>query len=163
MSTFDPGTSGTLKSTTIPAAFVEAVTVLQNREAAITTNPPDNVTVSIDVDNQLATLALTLPITFSLDGTGKPVVTASDYLTSLSGSNTFVNGSGDLASSNLTAAVLELAQTLHAAEKVEDPEIDNIQISYDLENSQANMSASIPLTVAVNSSGKLEVTVTDYV
>lgn len=72
---------------------------------------------------------------------------------------------GDLKSTTLEAAFVELAQLLQAAEignTETDPET-NVTLSYDTEAGTAAISASMPITVAVDATGKAVITATPYI
>ena len=77
---FNPGTSGELKAANYPAAFLELAQVVAASEAAVAPTPPNNITISIDLEGLTATVAATLPVVPALDSAGKPVFTATDYL-----------------------------------------------------------------------------------
>lgn len=162
MSTFNPG-SGDLSSTNLPAAFVEIAARLQLAETAIATNPPDNLTLTSDIDGQSFGINASLPISATVDTSGQPIMAATDYLTPLGGSSTIDTTGSDLKSTNLVSALLEIAQLLHSAEKqAVEPQPDNIQVSYNLENQTADINATIPQSISLVS-GKVTVTATDYV
>ena len=162
MSTFTPG-SGDLNSTNLPSAFVELAALLQLAEIAIVNNPPNNVTLTSDIDGQSFGVNVNLPITTSVDSSGQPVIIASDYITSAGGTGTLDSTGSDLNSTTLATGILEIAQLLHAAEKASaEPQPDNIQINYNLENGTADITATIPQTISVVT-GKVTVTPTDYV
>ncbi|MEA5516205.1 hypothetical protein [Nodularia sp. UHCC 0506] len=73
-----------IKSTTKPAGLLELAHLLQADELAIGVDTrPDNVNITYDAEAGTATVAATLPITFALDASGKPVATAVDYLAPL--------------------------------------------------------------------------------
>lgn len=79
-SAFNPGTSGELKATTYPAAFLELAQLLATAEQAISPTPVNNVTISVDLEALTATVTATLPVVPTLDSAGKPVFTATDYI-----------------------------------------------------------------------------------
>lgn len=74
-----PGTD--IKSTRKPAALLELAHLLQADELAISAdNRPDNIAITYDAESGQATISATLPISYTLDTTGRPVATAIDYL-----------------------------------------------------------------------------------
>lgn len=162
MSVFNPGT-GDLSSSDLPSAFVELAALLQLAEAAIADTPPNNVTLTADVDGGNFTISVNLPISASVDGSGQPTITVSDYVTSAGGNGALTATGSDLNSTHLASALMEIAQLLHSAEKAAtDPQPDNIQINYNLENETADITATIPQTISLVS-GKVTITPTDYV
>lgn len=163
MAVFDPGTSGDLKSTTLVKAYFEAVLNLQIKEAALGATDPNNVTLTSDLDGGTVSVNISLPITASINSSGQTLITAANYVGTLGGDATFANGGGELYSTNWAAAAMELAQKLHAAEKAATPEIDNIQITYNLETLVATISGIFPQTPSISSTGLLIISANDYV
>lgn len=82
MATFNPGTGGTLKSTTIESAALELCTLLQSIEQITSRNSSgkNNIQITYDTDAKSASIRVTLPITQTIDSAGKPVFTADSYL-----------------------------------------------------------------------------------
>lgn len=168
MSTFDPGTSGTLKSDTLPEALMECAIKLSqaelSRNAANPGVPAQNrITVACEFDGNTSTITAAIPVGIAIDGsTGKAVITATDYLGSAY--STFANGGGDLASSNLVAAFMELSQLVSSAELAMDvaTRANNITIAYDPENLLANISAALPFTATLDTAGAVKVVAQDY-
>lgn len=75
---FVPGTSD-VKSDTLPEAVLELAYMVNASELLIPeATRPNNISISIADD--VATISFTGPITYSLDGTGKTLITTSDYL-----------------------------------------------------------------------------------
>jgi len=78
---FNGGTGGDLKAVNMPAAFLETAQVVAGSEQAVAVNTPNNVTISMDLEAQIATITAGLPITTTIDATtGKVIVTPTDYL-----------------------------------------------------------------------------------
>lgn len=76
-----PFSSSDLNSTHQAAALLELATQLQTSELGVPEEVrPNNVTIIVDADAGTASVAATLPITFSLDSSGQLVVTATDYI-----------------------------------------------------------------------------------
>jgi hypothetical protein len=167
MSTF-VNTGSDLDSTTLPGAFAEALFKLNTaervRNAANPNQPPKNfVTSSADFDGGVLNIATTIPLSPIRNSTGQVVMAAKDYLGSTY--SAFVPGTSDVESTNLVAVVLELASLLSDAEKAVLPVADqpnNVIMSFDYENSQANITATLPITAALTASGSIDVIVTDY-
>ena len=76
-----PFSSSDLNSIHQAAALLELATQLQTSELGVAEEVrPNNVTITVDADAGTASVAATLPITFSLDSSGQLVVTATDYI-----------------------------------------------------------------------------------
>lgn len=161
MSTFNNG-GGSLKSTTKPAAMLEIANLLANAEAAASTtdNPLNSISVTFDLEAKLAQISATLPIGVAIGTAGNFYGGASNYI---GVSAAYVPGNGDLKSIDLPAAFLEMAITVNIAEKaiVTNPP-NNVTVSLDLENSQATVTASLPISMSVNASGEIVSHAVDY-
>ncbi|GAX44716.1 hypothetical protein NIES4075_57350 [Tolypothrix sp. NIES-4075] len=168
MSTFNPGTSGTLKSTQIPAAFFEvcrALDAAENlRNGANPGLPPRrNLSTTVSFDTGTIAVAATIPVTTSIQANGSIDIAASDYLGATY--SVFANGGGDLNSDTLPEALLELASILAAAEKAVIPaenQPNNVQIQFDLETGSATISANLPFNTAAAANGDVTIHAIDY-
>ena len=166
MSAFNPGTGGSLKTTSLPGALIELAALIGLVESSPLANVEvNNVTFAALFDSKMLSLNATLPITVSSNASGDIVVQGVDYLTASGVSGSFNNGGGDLESTNKVAAFLELAYLLHDAEKAstaEEPP-DNIQISLDFETLTANIQATLPITYLIDQNGLLSIRAEVYV
>ena len=74
------------------------------------------------------------------------------------------NPNGELHATNLPAAFLEMSQKLSAAELAvpADTRPNNITIAVDVEGGAATVTASIPIAVTADASGRLVVSASDY-
>jgi hypothetical protein len=168
MSTFDPGTSGTLKSTQVPAAFFEICRALDaaenTRNGANPGLPPRrNLSTTVSFDTGTIAVAATIPITTNIQSNGSIDIVASDYLGSTY--STFANGGGDLNSDTLPEALLEMASILAAAEKAVTPaenQPNNVQIQFDVETGSATISANLPFNTAAATNGDVTIHAIDY-
>ncbi len=168
MSTFDPGTSGSLKSTQIPQAFFEVCRLLDAAENARNGANPGlaprrNLSTTASFDTGTVAVAATIPIVTSIQIDGTIKISGNDYLGSTY--STFANGSGDLTSSNVVGAFLELATLLAAAEKAVTPvenQPNNVQIVIDTEAGNATVSANLPFTTAAATNGDVTIKAIDY-
>ena len=70
MATFNPGTGGSLVSTSLEKAFFEAALQLQLKEAALAEDP-NNVTLTADLDGLTVSTDITIPVTTSNTLTSK--------------------------------------------------------------------------------------------
>ncbi|WP_016951247.1 hypothetical protein [Anabaena sp. PCC 7108] len=168
MSTFDPGTAGTLKSTQVPQAFFEVCRALDAAEntrngANPGLAPRRNLSTTVSFDTGTIAVAATIPIVTTIQTDGTIQISGSDYLGSTY--STFANGSGDLTSTNIVAAFLETASLLSAAEKAVTPvenQPNNIQIQIDVEAGNATVSGNLPFTTAAAATGDVTVKAIDY-
>jgi hypothetical protein len=167
MSTF-VNTGSDLDSTTLPAALAESMFKLNTQErirnAANPNQPPKNfVTSTADFDGGVLNIATTIPIAPIRNSTGQIVMIGKDYLGSTY--SAFTPGTSDVESTNLVALVLELAAIVSDAEKAVLPVADqpnNVIVSFDYENSQANITCTLPISSTLTASGSIDVVVTDY-
>jgi hypothetical protein len=167
-STFDPGTSGSLKAVTLPSAMFEVARLLDSaentRNGANPGLPPKrNLATTVSFDTGTIAVAATIPFVASLDSAGQTVLAPTDYLAAPY--STFVPGGGDLKSTNVIAAFVELAQLMAAAEKAVTPVEDqpnNVQISTDFETQAITVSCNMPFTTATEADGDVVIRATDY-
>ncbi|GAX42445.1 hypothetical protein NIES4075_34460 [Tolypothrix sp. NIES-4075] len=168
MSTFNPGTSGTLKSTQIPSAFFEICRALDAAENTRNGNNPGlpprrNLSTTVSFDTGTISVAATLPITTSIESDGSIQIHALDYLGSTY--SAFNGGGGDLNSDTLPEALLEAASFLAAVEKAVVPtenQPNNIQIQFDAETGSAVISANLPFTTLAAANGDVTIHAIDY-
>lgn len=78
-----------------------------------------------------------------------------------------VLGAGDIKSTTLEAAALEVAQKLQAAEQAVVPAEgltapDNVSISFSTDTNTVSVSFTLPITTVIDATGKLEISVTPY-
>jgi hypothetical protein len=71
----------------------------------------------------------------------------------------------DIKSTNKVAGLLEIAQLLQAAELAvpEETRPNNVSISIDLETGTASVTATLPVSAVVSSTGTIVVAATDYI
>ncbi|MBD2609452.1 hypothetical protein H6G81_34425 [Scytonema hofmannii FACHB-248] len=168
MSSFDPGTSGTLKSTQIPAAFFEVCRALDAAENLRNGSNPGlpprrNLSTTVSFDTGTISVAATIPVTVSIETDGAIQIVASDYLGSTY--SAFLNGGGDLLSNTLPEALLEISSILAAAEKTVVPtenQPNNVQIQFDNETGSATISANLPFSTMAATSGDVSIHAIDY-
>ncbi len=79
---FTPGSGGTFKSSTCAGYFIEVVIYLQNLERNPATNPENRNFISgtFNSDSTIFSGAISLPVTLSIDNSGRVVYTAKEYL-----------------------------------------------------------------------------------
>ncbi len=79
--------------------------------------------------------------------------------------STFNSGGGTLKSANKPQALLEMAHALASTERAAsttDIPLNNITISMDLEAQTAAVTCTLPIAAALNNSGQVVVTASDY-
>ncbi|GAA6621583.1 hypothetical protein [Scytonema sp. NUACC26] len=80
---FDPGSSGTFKSTNPAQYLIEIITYIQTRENDPTKNLSGNSIVTASIDTDAMTYSGTvnnLPVLMTIDGNGNTVFSAKEYL-----------------------------------------------------------------------------------
>lgn len=81
MSVFNPGTNGTLKSLTIPSAFLELALILELLEKQIPeADRPNNIAITFDLESNSANITATIPIVSVTTSSGEINISAVDYL-----------------------------------------------------------------------------------
>jgi len=169
MAGFTPGTGGTVTSTTWEAASIELAERLQGYEElanAGVTNPINRVAVNYDSDTpKTSTIQINMPVTLTLGTDGAPKVVAAEFLPT---PPVYAAGTGgDLKSTSLTAATLEAFYKLQALEKATVPlgetaPDNNVNIQVNTEALTAVITATLPIGISVNASGKPEITAVEY-
>ncbi len=168
MSTFDPGTAGTLNATQIPSAFFEVARAMDAAEQARNganpgLTPRRNLATTVSFDTGTISVAATIPIIATAQTDGSTKIVAQDYLGSTYSG--FVNGGGDLKSSTIMEAFIEISTLLAASEKLvvpTDSQPDNVQVQFDLEAGVATISANIPFTSEAAGNGDVVIIAIDY-
>lgn len=157
MAIFNPGTGGTLKSTTLEAIATEVAFALQNEERSRTTPEVtfSNIAVSFFTGDNVVTIQAVLPFTTSFVN-GQVALTAVDYINA-----PFTKG-GDLQASTLPEAVLEIFQRLQNAEKSQPNAGDKVQISYNTETALATINAQLPVTYSASTDGSISIHTVSY-
>jgi hypothetical protein len=163
------GTGATVKSGTWEGVSIELAELLQGYEEtanASLTNPINRVAVNYDSGiPKTANIQIDMPITLEIGTDGSPKVVADPFLPT---APSYTAGTGgDLKSTNLEAATLEAFYKLQALEK--EPVAlggtaiaSNVNIQINTETLIASVTATLPIGVAVNSSGKPEITAVAY-
>jgi hypothetical protein len=166
MSIFAPGASA-LKSTNQPAAFLEICLLNDAAEKLRNGANPgvaakNNVSVTVSSDEGVAQVTATLPTTVTSLSDGGIKYLAKDYLGGTY--STFAPG-GDVTATLLQDALVQVASILAASEKgvlpVED-QPNNIQIDSSSENGTISITATIPVSTAIDSSGRIQIIAVDY-
>lgn len=77
---FSAGTNGSLNSDNLAAAFLELANQLNYVEQNSGPEPPNNITIALDLETRLASVTASLPLTTTLDASGRVVIAPVDYL-----------------------------------------------------------------------------------
>lgn len=165
MSLYNPGTSS-IKSTNLPAAFVEVAIMLNIAEKVRNGANPgvpakQNMQVDADFDNGIYTIVGDLPLTRTLTADGAVILRPTPYLGGVY--DIFVPGGGDAKGDTLEEAVMEIASMIAAAELL-IPQIDrpdNLQISWD--EASLNLSATMPFISSILPTGSVNCLAVDYI
>ena len=159
MAAFNPGTGGTLLSTSLEAAIVELAEASQGLDDALVT-PTNNIGIVYDSDASIATIGLALPVTISTSG-GQLSYTATDFL---SGSVFAPGTGGDLSATTYPGALLELATLLQSAEAGDADADNNVNITVDSDAGVATFTGSIPIVFAVSGTdGSISIQANPYI
>lgn len=77
---FNGNPNSDIRASHPPGAFLEMAQLVAVSEQAVTINPPNNVTISMDLEGSTATITIALPFTVGTNANGQPVIVATDYL-----------------------------------------------------------------------------------
>lgn len=157
---FVPGT-GDLKSTSYPAALLEAAYKLQAGEVALQVNP-NVIQIKVDDDLKVATITAQLPGTVAVDASGKPSFVANNYT-----AQAFVPGTSPLKSTAVAAAFLELVAAVLLLENAKFIASSGFTLrtflAEDFNAAIARVTLQLPVTSAVDAiTGKPVISATDY-
>lgn len=164
MTIFNPGTSS-LKSTSLESALLEAVVLLQVAEKAaqvIDPEVPNSVAVDFFTGDDTAAVTLNLPITQSIGAGGNVQFAGVPYFVEPAFSNT----GSDLQAVSWAGAIVELVALLEAAELIglaaTPPTENRIQSNLSADTARMTLSAVLPISMAINASGKAEFSAVPY-
>lgn len=153
--------SGTIKSTTLEAAFVEIVQLAQDFEDAaisdgdLTTN---NIALDFLTGQKLTTITVTLPATFVSGAGGSVTVAAEDYFNDIPGYVLPTLTGPTFAGTHYAAVILELATEMQALETT-----DNFVTStFNFDTKTVAIAAQLPTVFSVGPTGAIVATVTPY-
>ena len=160
-------TGSSLKSTTLPGAFLEACLFLDSAEKARNganpgITPKNNVSITFSSDDGTANIAATLPVDVSQLADGGVKYLPKDYL---GGTYAAFTAGGDVTATSRMAAVSQIAQILSAAEKAIQPTEDQpnfIQVDSSSESGTITITAALPITQTIDSAGHITIAALDY-
>lgn len=160
-----------LKSTTLPAALLETAQLLGVAEAGLET-PLNNLQISFDLEGNLASISASLPFTSSDTSVSAIGIAPTDYapiadfdagtLPAL----LLANGA-DI--TNPSAALVKIAAAVNAKELEKEaagetiPDGAGVGLSADFDTQIIAVTASLPITVSIDNTGKAVITAIDYV
>jgi hypothetical protein len=159
MANFTPGT-GTIQASSLESAVLVSCQMLQDLEET-TLNTLNNIAVNYFTGDKVVQIEWVTPITTELSTEGKLVISGDNYVSSA------FSAGGDVKSTQLPAATLELFQKLQALEKATadpaDPEANNkVQIQYDIDALTGTINAELPISFATTATGKIEISAVTY-
>lgn len=160
-------TGSSLKSTNIPSALFEAALFLDSAEKSRNgANPglaPKNaLSLTISSDEGLINISAVLPAETTIGAGGTLIYNAKDYL---GGTYSNFTAGGDLSAASRQDALVQIAQMLSNAEKLIQPAEDQpnfVQLESSSEAGTITVTATLPYTTAILTTGSVEVTAIDY-
>jgi hypothetical protein len=160
-------TGSSLKSTNMPGAFLEAALLLDSAEktrngANPGISPKNNISVTINSDEGTIAITAALPTTVTglVDGGVKYL--PKDYL---GGTYATFTPGGDVTAVNHMDAFSQVAQILSAAEKAIQPVEDQpnfVQVESSSEAGTMTITATLPYTATILTTGHIEIAAVDY-
>jgi hypothetical protein len=171
-----PGT-GTLKSSTLPNAFLELLVLIQNEEiesleneATLTANNipvPNAVALSVDFEAGVVSATVTaLPIEISLVS-GNLTINAVNYFAPIeavvpSVESAFIPTGSSLTKTNLISALLELSQLIQADEEALETPNNLLTMSINTDDKTVAISANFPIIPSLSSTGLIQIDTENY-
>lgn len=160
-------TGSSLKSDTLPAAFLEAALLVDAAEKARNganpgISPKNNLVVTFSSDDGTANIAATLPVDITVSSAGAVSYAAKDYL---GGSYSTFTPGGAVTATTVQAALVQVAQLLSTAEKSIQPVEDQpnfVQVDSSSELGTITIAASLPFASVISASGEIVITALDY-
>jgi hypothetical protein len=160
-------TGSSLKSSTKPAALLEACLFLDAAEKARNganpgIAPKNNMSVTISADEGVAQISATLPVEVTVLTDGGIKYAAKDYL---GGTFAAFTAGGAVTADTRMEAVAQVASLLAAEEKTIQPLEDqpnNVQIESSSENGTITVTATLPITTSISAAGIVEIVAVDY-
>lgn len=168
---FAPGAGGTLKSTSVEAALLEASLLLQEAEEAYalgTPNPlitsPSTIAANFFTGDKTAQIQFVAPITDTTNPTDGSISVAVNAAKTVPLVGFAPGAGGDLKSTGIAGAILELIQKLSVKESLETTApVNGVQnLAVDLEAGSVNATIQIPVTIAVTATGSVAIDAAAY-
>lgn len=160
-------TGSSVKSSTLPAALLEACLLLdtaeKTRNGANPGLPAKNfLTLTISSDEGIINISAALPASITLGTDGSIVYNATDYLGAAY--SPFTSG-GAITATSVMDAVVMLAQILSNTEKLVTPLEDQpnfVQVEASSEAGTITVTATLPYRATILTSGAIEINAIDY-
>jgi hypothetical protein len=160
-------TGSSLKSSTIPAALLEAALFLDAGEKARNganpgLAPKNSISITISSDDGTVNISASLPCDVTVGAGGTLVYNAKDYL---GGTFAAFTAGGDVTATSRMDAVVQIAQLLSNAEKAVTPVEDQpnfVQVESSSETGTITVTATLPFNAIILPAGTLEVVTLDY-
>jgi hypothetical protein len=160
-------TGSSLKSSTQPAALLEACLYLDGAEKARNganpgIAPKNNMSITISSDDGVAQITATLPVDVTVLADGGVKYGAKDYL---GGAYAAFTAGGAVTSDTRMEAVVQVASILSATEKLVQPVEDqpnNVQVESSSENGTITITATLPITTSISATGEVQIVAIDY-
>ncbi len=163
MATITPGSSGTIKSSTIEGQVIETVTLLQLTESDTSKNSSarNAITLNLNLNTNEFVASFVLPVSQSFNTDGSIKLSAQTYLTGV----TFAAGSGGTyKSTTLEAYTLEVLTALQFQEQIsaKNPQGRNlISGAFDSETGLYSGALNLPITYSLTN-GSIKVDPVEY-
>ncbi len=164
MAIITPGTGATLKSSTLEAQLLEAISLARKWELDSARNPSArNYISNYSLSASGFTANISFPCDMSLNTSGQPIFTIPDYL---SGTGFTAGTAGTFKSTNIAAYIGELVifgQLLERQSAKNPSSINNLSAEYNTEEPiTLNANISLALTLDIASNGKPQFTAVEY-
>jgi hypothetical protein len=160
-------TGSSLKSTTLPAALLEACLFLDSAEktrngANPGLSPKNAISIVISSDDGTVNVSGALPADVTVGPLGSLIYNAKDYL---GGTYAAFTPGGDLTATSRMDAVVQIAQMLSSAEKAITPTEDQpnfVQVDSSSESGLITITATLPYNAVILTLGTIEIATLDY-
>jgi hypothetical protein len=160
-------TGSSIKSTNQPAALLEACLFLDGAEKARNganpgIAPKNNISITISSDDGVAQVTATLPVEVTVLADGGVKYAAKNYL---GGVYALFTPGGDVTADTRMEAVVQIASILSASEKLVQPLEDqpnNVQVESSSEAGTITVTATLPISTSIGTTGEVEIIAIDY-
>jgi hypothetical protein len=155
-----------LKSTTLPAALLEAAQILSEAEKTLLT-PIDNIQIAFDLEAGLATISAALPFTVSPNASAIGIM-PTDYAPVEDFDCASLGNLLDAGITSPSVAMAKIAAAINSAEAAkqaagETPDGVGVGLNGDFDTEVLSVTASLPIVVTLDGSGKAVISVSNYI
>jgi hypothetical protein len=156
-----------LKSTTLPAALLEAAQILSEAEKTLLT-PIDNIQIAFDLEAGLATISAALPFTVSSPNASAIGIMPTDYAPVEDFDCASLGNLLDAGITSPSVAMAKIAAAINSAEAAkqaagETPDGVGVGLNGDFDTEVLSVTASLPIVVTLDGSGKAVISVSNYI